>query len=242
MHDQSNSALLGTSALDSTTDESLALKISLEEHQEIMAKLASLAHLPAGHLEKTDELYLEQQLTDLLGFSVAAELADHRLNHSVGIMAAQPHLLRSPTDVLEAHGKYLEAGLATQRGGFGWFTENGELTTQGIEREKYYFAVQLQYLEHWHREAESLRTWYKYRKMVMINPSEEVAVVGVVGDIGPSTWMQQQFAASPEIIREGNVWSQKTLGHVFLFFVDDPDGTIPLGPVSMRWQSKEAIV
>lgn len=242
MHNQFSSAQLGISELDSVTDESLAIKISLDEHQEIMAKLASLAHLPAGHLEKTDELYLEQQLTDLLGFPVAAELADHRLNHSVGIMAAQSHLLRSPTDVLEAHGKHLEAGLAGKRGGFGWFTENGELTTQGIEREKYYFAVQLHYLADWHHQTEELRNWYRYRKMVMINPSEEVAVVGVVGDIGPSAWMQHQFGASPEIIREGNVWSQKTLGHVFLFFVDDPDDTIPLGPVSMRWQSKEVLV
>lgn len=242
MLDQSNSAFFSAGAHAATSDQSLALKLSQEEHQEIMAKLSSLAHLPAGHLEKTEELYLEQQLTDLLGFTVAAELADHRLNHSVGVMMAQPHLQRSPTDVLQAHGKYLEAGMAKYRSGFGWFTENGELTTQSIEREKYYFAVQLHYLTIWHQQAEELHAWYKYRKMVMINPSEETAVVGVVGDIGPSAWMQYQFAASPEVIRDGAVWSQKALGHVFLFFVDDPDGTIPLGPVSMRWQAKEVIV
>lgn len=242
MSSQTSTSALGFSKLDPASDESLALQISLEEHQEIMAKLTSLSHLPAGHLEKTEELYLEQQLTDLLGFTVTAELADHRLNHSVGIMVAQSHLRRSPTDVLEAHGKYTEAGLARDRGGFGWFTENGELTTQGIEREKYCFAVQLHYLNIWHQQAEELRNWYKYRKMVVVNPSEEMAVVGVIGNIGPDSWIQEQFAASPEIIREGNIWSQKTLGHVFLFFVDDPDDTIPLGPVSMRWQSRKTAV
>lgn len=221
---------------------SLAMSISQEEHQEIMAKMTRLTHLPAGHLDKTDELYLEQQLTDLLGFTVAAELAEHRLNHSVGVMAARPHLMRTPTDTLISHAQYLEAGISPNRSAFGWFTDTGELTAKGIMREKYAFSAQLFYLPTWQQDFAVLKQWYQYRKMIVINPGEEKAVVGVIADIGPAMWMQHQFGGSPEVIREGMIWSPKTQGHVFLFFVDDPDDTIPLGPVDMRWQQKEVIV
>ncbi len=217
----------------------LVAEISKEEHQEIMAKLSSMSHLPAGHLDKMQELYLEQQLTDLLRFPVTAELAEHRLNHSVGVLAAQPHLKRSPTDVLAAHSKYFEAGLGAYRSAFGWFTDNGELTTKGIEREAYSFTLPLHYLPTWNKHSQELTTWYKYRKMIVINPAEEKAVVGAVCDIGPSQWMQYQFGGSPEVVREGKIWSQKSLGHVFLFFVDDPDDTISLGAIDLRWQAQE---
>ncbi len=243
MNDHTVAALLkkNTKPIGNEVDP-LVTKISQEEHQEIMAKMASLTHLPAGHLDKTDELYLEQQLTDLLGFTVAAELADHRLNHSVGIMAARSHLMRSPTDTLASHAQYLEAGIAATRSAFGWFTDNGELTSKSLTREKYAISAQLFYLPTWHQDSTKLKQWYQYRKMIVINPNEEKAVVGVIADVGPALWMQHQFGGSPEIIREAMVWSPKTQGHVFLFFVDDPDDTIPLGPVDMRWQPKEVIL
>ncbi|HCC84197.1 MAG TPA: hypothetical protein DEP87_00720 [Candidatus Pacebacteria bacterium] len=207
--------------------------VSEEEYREVINKLIATVHLPAGHLPKTDELYLEQQLTDLLGFPITAELENHRLNHSIGIMGAEQHLKRNPTDDLPNHDAFQEAGMAPNRGAFGWFTENGELTPAAINREKYYFAVQLMYLSNWNVDHDDLKPWYKFRKMVMINPAEELAVVGVIGDAGPALWVQKQFGGSPEVIREGKVWSPKAQGHVLLYFVDDPENQIPLGVVRL---------
>ena len=211
----------------------LALDISLTEHREIMAKLTAHVNSPAGHLERETELYLEQQLSEILGFKVRAELEGQRLNHSIGIMGAEQHLSRFPGDELAQHDAYLEAGIAPNRGAFGWFAENGQLTEQSIAREKYYFAVQLMYLPDWDSKHAELKPWYKFRKMIVINPSEQMAVVGVVADAGPAMWVKKQFGGSPEIIREGKIWSQASKGKVLLLFVDDENDQIPLGPISL---------
>jgi len=212
--------------------------ISSEEHDEIMSKMIGFAHMPSGHLDKNDEMYLEQQLTDMLGFEVAAELDGHRLNHTIGIMGGEQHLKRFPTDDLSQHDAYTEAGIAGNRGAFGWFTKNGELTPKAIAQEKYYFAVQTLYLPDWNQNHKDLKPWYKFRKMIVVNPSEQVAVVGVVGDAGPSKWVQKQFGGSPEIIREGKIWTPKTKGHILMFFVDDPNDEIPLGVIDLSWKEQ----
>ena len=219
-------------AQEKTKDKLLA-EVSQEEHEEIMKKLESIVQMPPGHMEKETELYLEQQLSEILNFEVTAELEGQRLNHSIGIMGGEQHLYRFPGDSLGQHDAYQEAGIAPNRGAFGWFTENGELTEKAIAREKYYFAVQTLYLPNWNTEHPTLKPWYKFRKMVAINPAERVAVVAVVGDAGPAAWVQKQFGGSPEVIREGKIWSPKSRGRVLLLFVDDPDDKIPLGPISL---------
>lgn len=225
-------------AAHSKKDDKLASSISQEEHQEIISKMISFVNMPAGHLNKEDELYLEQQLTDMLGFEVTAELDEKRLNHTIGIMGGEQHLNRYPGDSLENHDAHREAGIAPNRGAFGWFTENGELTQKAIQREKYYFATQLMYLPEWNQKHSELKPWYKFRKMIVINPAEEVAIVGVVGDAGPAMWVKKQFGGSPEIIREGKIWSPKSKGHVLLFFVDDPEDKIPLGKIDLNWKKE----
>jgi hypothetical protein len=216
----------------------LALDLSATEYQEIIAKLNSYVNGPAGHLETDSQLYLEQQLSLILGFDVRHELDGKKLNHSIGIMGAEQHLLRYPGDSLDQHDAYREAGLAPKRGAFSWFTEAGELTEEAILKEKYYFAVQLMYLPNWNQDYPELKPWYKYRKMIMINPSEQMAVVGVIADAGPAAWVQKQFGGSPEVIREGKVWSNNSRGRVILLFVDDPADNIPLGPIDISFTAR----
>lgn len=220
-------------ALEKEEDDLLA-EVTQEEYEAILEKLQASVQLPPGHLEKETELYLEQQLSSMLGFEVVAELEGQRLNHSVGIMGGEQHLRRFPSDNLGQHDAYLEAGMAPNRGAFGWFTENGELTADAIAREKYYFAVQTLYLPNWNSQYQTLKPWYKFRKMVVINPAEKKAVVGVVGDAGPAAWVQKQFGGSPEVIREGKVWSPDSRGRVMLLFVDDPEDEVPLGPINLE--------
>lgn len=228
-------------AKETEQQDELKAEISREEHNEIFAKMVGMVNRPPGHLAKDEELYLEQQLADILGFEVTAELDEHRLNHSIGIMGGEQHLKRFAGDDLSQHDAYLEAGMAPGRGAFGWFTENGQLTVEAIQREKYYFAVQTLYLSDWNSNYQELKPWYKYRKMVMINPAEEIAIVGVVGDAGPAQWVKKQFGGSPEVIREGKVWSPKSKGRVILWFVDDPENKIPLGPVNLSWDNLQQI-
>lgn len=208
-------------------------QVTAEEHQAIMDKMQQVVQMPPGQLPKEEELYLEQQLSDMLGFEVTAELEGNRLNHTFGIMGGEQHLRRFPSDTLDQHDAYLEAGIAPNRGAFGWFTENGELTPKAIEREKYYLAVQTLYLPDWNQRHAELKPWYKFRKMVVVNPAEHTAVVAVVGDAGPALWVNKQYGGSPEIIREGKIWSKKTRGRVILLFVNDPEDSIPLGPINL---------
>jgi hypothetical protein len=217
------------------------VEVTADEHQEILNKMKSFVTSPPGHLPRQEELYLEQQLTDMLGFEVLAELEGHRLNHSIGIMGGEQHLKRFPTDTLEQHDAVREAGIAPNRGAFGWFTDQGQLTAKAIEREKYYFAVQTLYLPDWNTNHAQLKPWYKFRKMIAINPAEEVAVVGVVGDAGPALSVKKQFGGSPEVIREAKIWSPKARGRVLLFFVDDPNDEIPLGVIDLSVASRQKL-
>lgn len=204
-------------------------QLSEEEKQAIISKMIAYVNLPPGHLAKQEELYLEQQLSDILKFDVTASLDNHRLNHSLGIMGSEQHLFRYPGDSLAKHDAFLEAGIAPGRGAFGWFTQNGELTTDSVMMEKYYFAVQTLYLPDWNTNYKELKPWYKFRKMVAVNPNEGLAIVGVVGDAGPALWVKKQFGGSPEVIREGKIWSPKSKGRVILYFVDDPTDEVALG-------------
>lgn len=235
-----NPMLSNTSNNNQVLDEKsrkVALDISEQEHQEIIAKLSSYVNSPAGHLERETELYLEQQLSEILGFKVRTELDNHRLNHSIGVMGSEQHLLRFPGDQIQDHDMFQEAGIAPNRGAFGWFTENGQLTKEAILREKYYFAVQLMYLPDWNQNNQELKPWYKFRKMIVINPTEQVAVVAVIADAGPAMWVKKQFGGSPEVIREGKIWSPNSKGKVMLLFVDDEENRIPLGPISLDFKT-----
>jgi len=220
-------------ALGSQTHDQLLTQVTLEERQAVLNKMKAQVQMPAGHLPAPEQLYLEQQLSDMLGFSVVAELEGHHLNHSIGIMGGEQHLKRHPTDDLSQHDGYRESGIAPNRGAFGWFTQQGQLTPEAILHEKYYFAVQTMYLPEWNTTNAELKPWFKFRKMIAINPADEMAVVGVVGDAGPALWVQKQFGGSPEVIREGKIWSKAARGHVMLFFVDDPQNQVPLGPISL---------
>jgi len=221
-------------ALEEKNKDTVLAEVTEAEYQSVLEKMQSVVMQPPGHLDQQEELYLEQQLADMLGFEVTAELDGHRLNHSIGIMGGEQHLPRFPGDTLAQHDAFQEAGITANRGAFGWFTENGVLTEKAIQEEKYYFAVQTLYLPDWNSNHKELKPWYKFRKMIAINPAEQVAVVGVVGDAGPAQWVNKQFGGSPEVIREAKIWSKESRGRVILLFVDDPEDTVPLGIINLE--------
>ncbi len=212
-------------------DAPLLSSVTKEEYQSIMDKMVQLLQLPAGQLAEESELYLEQQLSDILGFDVVAEYENHRPLFSTGIMKAVPHLKRSPTDTLLNHTNYHEAGINQSRSIFGWFGSGSDLDPAIIAAEKYFITIPLYFDPAWQTDATELKNWYKFRKAIIINPANRVAVVCVIGDIGPNTITRKQFGGSPELIHEGKIWSPQAAGRVLLLFVDDKENSVPLGPI-----------
>lgn len=172
------------------------------------------------------------------GIPARASLEGEHLNTVYGYTGAEQHLIRFPGDTIKKHDEFQEAGMAPNRGGYGYFTESGKLTPEGILREKYYVAVQTLYLPDWEKRWKYLVNWYKWRKIIIVNVENGNAVVAVIGDAGPASWTGKHFGGSPEVMNSlGGPKYRK--GRVLLYFVDDPENKIPLGPVDYNKVKQE---
>lgn len=178
-----------------------------------------------GQEEKLGEKVIQQAT----GVPVRASLEGEHLNTVYGYIGAEQHLRRFPGDTLAKH-EYQAEGMAPGLGAWGYFTEDGKPTQDTIMREKYYVAVQTLYLPDWERRVRYLRDWYKWRKVIVVDADRGTAVVAVVGDAGPAAWTGKHFGGSPEIMHALGGPKYKK-GRVLLYFVDDPENKIPLGPV-----------
>lgn len=216
-----------------TATEAVSL-ITAEESKVILQKLQQWASGSVASPTADEVVYLEQQLSDILGCTVVSELEGKRLPFASGRIKALPHLKRFPTDTLSLHDAVLEAGLQQHRSRFGWFVNGPELTEAVIEQEQYSLTVPLFSLPNWSFEAAELEQFFRWRKVVIVNPFEALAVVGVIGDIGPERWLQYQCGAVPEVIRQLQAWSPKSQGRVVLFLVDDPSNEVQLGVRSLN--------
>jgi len=141
-------------------------------------------------------------------------------------------LPRYPGDTVSQHDEYQKSGITPGLGSWGYFARSkSELTEDLEQKEKYYVAVQTLYLSDWPTRFKYLRDWYKYRKVVVVNPINGKSVVAVIADAGPASWTGKHFGGSPEVMAYLglNVGMQK--GPVVLYFVDDPEDEVSLGPL-----------
>ena len=211
---------------------------SSQPSEDFLTAIKTLLPRQYGHLNSESETQMEKIIKDKFGITAVNELDGNKLNHSYGLIGAEQHLPRFPGDQVTFHNSFLGSGITPGRGAWGYFANSREdLTPDLIEKEKYYFAVQTLYLSDWSTRLSYLRDWYKFRKMIAINPANGKTIVGVVGDSGPAMWTGKHFGGSPEIMSylELNVGKQK--GAVLLYFVDDPGDKVPLGPVEYNLQS-----
>ena len=187
----------------------------------------------ARPLTGEEEKLLEQIVERLLGIKAKASLEGEHLNTTLGIIGLEQHLRRYPEDGLTSHGEgeILHAGMAPGLGAWGHFASSkAELSPSLTEKERWYAVVQTMYLPEWKRRSPYLRDWYRYRKVLIINTENGNAVVGAIADAGPAAWTGKHFGGSPEIMQSlGGPQYRK--GPVLLFFVDDPQNQIPLGPI-----------
>jgi hypothetical protein len=184
-------------------------------------------------LTRNEEKVLEQVIGNVVGVEARASLEGEHLNTTYGYIGAEQHLRRFPGDTLLQHGRgsVLSEGIAPGLGAWGYFASSkGELTPELEETEKWYAVVQTLYLPDWYTRLPYLREWYKYRKVLIVNTENGNAVVASIADSGPAAWTGKHFGGSPEVMRYlGGLRYKK--GPVLVFFVDDPENKIPLGPV-----------
>lgn len=189
-------------------------------------------HTPTK-LEPETASKIEEAIYAATGLRAKAVLEGQELNHQVGYIGYEQHLRRFPGDNLIEHDDEQIAGVAPGLGAWGYFARSrSTFTTQDYLREKYYVVAQTLYLPNWQQDFVKLRDWYKYRKILVINPANGTAVVGDMGDAGPAHWTGKQFGASPETMKALDLHKGPRKGLVLFLFLDDPDNQIPLGPLT----------
>lgn len=197
--------------------------------KEILPPITDRTALP--FLTHEQEKVIGRFITQATKIKAVATLEGEHLNTSYGITGYEQHLQRYPGDTIDQHDEIRLAGIAPGRGAWGWFSvSRGSMTEQEYLYEKYYVAVQTLYLPDWHKRWSYLKDWYKYRKVIVVNPENGVAVVAVVGDSGPAVWTEKHFGGSPETMNALGGPKYRS-GRVLLFFVDDVENKVPLGPV-----------
>lgn len=181
--------------------------------------------LPSNQRLLTDkeEQAVAAAVSKTLGLAASFSLDGQRLNNQWGLMGLEQHLLRFPGDTLSGRS-FSQVGLAPNRGAFGYFTDP--------DQEKFYVAVQTLYLPDWNQKAKTLKDWYKFRKVLVVNPRSGAAVVAVIGDAGPAKFTGRQFGGSPQLMNDLGFYPKTHEGRVLLLFLDDPNNQVPLGPVS----------
>ncbi|MEN9407866.1 MAG: hypothetical protein RLZZ455_1082 [Candidatus Parcubacteria bacterium] len=188
------------------------------------------------------EQRIAEILSDRFGFRVSAELEGKRLNRTYGKIGAEQHLARYPGDTMETHfdsaddsTKYYSSGMAPGLGAWRHFAPSRfEMTQKDVDREKYYIAVQTFLAPGFRDNVREYSEFFKYRKMLVVNPQNGKAMVVVIGDAGPAEWTKKSLGGSPEVMKYLERVDGKQVGAVLYYFIDDPNDTIPLGPIEIR--------
>jgi len=228
--------LLSPMTLPSLTREHTTVVRTESTADSLKRTLAPISpHTPAK-LELDQASKIEAAILASTGLPAKVILEGQQLNHQVGYIGYEQHLRRYPGDTILEHDDEQIAGVAPGLGAWGYFARSKqEFTTQDYLREKYYSVAQTLYLPNWNTDFVKLRDWYKYRKILVINPANGTAVVTVLGDAGPAKWTGKQFGGSPETMKALNLHKGPRKGLVLFLFLEDPENQIPLGPVTEKF-------
>lgn len=193
-------------------------------------------------LDPDEETAIIETLNKNFGFKVTAQLDNIRLNRNYGLIGGEQHLYRFPGDNLYAHAdstvdwaKYGSAGIAPGLGAWGYFAPSKQEFTEVIkQREKYYLAIQTFLAPGFAENVAKYRDFFKFRKVLVVNPKTGQAIVAVIGDAGPAEWTGKHLGGSPEVMDRLGLAEGPRKGPVLYFFIDDAKDEVPLGPVKVR--------
>lgn len=223
-------------------DDSVKLMGASNKNLELASHIQEKLPKEVKVLSKEEERNIESIITKDTHIKVVSEMDNKRLNRTYGIIGGEQHLYRYPGDTVYAHARnatdwamYGGAGIAPGLGAWGYFAPSKEhFTPKDEERERYYLAVQTFLSSGYSERVAEYRDFYKYRKMLVLNPKTGQAVVAVIADAGPAEWTGKHLGGSPEVMHELGLAGGPRKGPVLYFFVDDPEDKIPLGPVRLE--------
>ena len=221
------------------------VKVAAEEAQKIDKSAFLIADLSGSlpdqvrPLSQDEEVKISDILSKSFGMDIKPEINGLRLNRSYGLIGAEQHLARFPGDTMGSHfdneedaKKYYSSGMAPGLGAWGYFTTSqSQMTKEDTDREKYYIAVQTFLSPDFNSKVAEYRDFYKYRKMLVVNPQNGKAVIADIGDAGPAEWTGKHLGGSPEVMKYLERVDGSGRGPVLYFFIEDPNNTVPLGPI-----------
>ncbi len=231
-----------TAILAETITPDATPEVTHHSPEQLRERLQSTLPLQVNQLTSDQEMQVEHVLSEFFGMKVSAELNGMRLNRSYGYIGAEQHLMRFAGDTILSHfatddefQKFSASGMAPGRGAWGYFAPSfEEMTQQDVEREKYYIAVQTFLSPGWEEHTQEMYNFFKFRKMLMVNPENGKAMVVVIGDAGPAEWTGKHLGGSPEVMRYLERVDGAQKGPVVYMFIDDPENRVPLGPVQSK--------
>ena len=199
--------------------------------------------LPSSVVPLTPEQ--EERITGILslrfGITVSAQINGIRLNQNYGYIGEEQHLVRYPgdsmatmfTSQLDAQ-RYWGSGMAPGRGAWGYWTDSAsDLTSQDILEEKWYIAVPTFLSPGYNEHVKLYNEFFKYRKMLVVNPQNGKAMVADIADSGPAPWTGKQLGGSPEVMSYLDRQDGAQKGPVLYFFIQDSQN-VPLGPIEVK--------
>lgn len=212
----------------------------VDKKAQLMKDLSSVLPKEVQPLTAEQETIIAQKMSETFSMKVSAELQGKRLNRNYGLIGAEQHLMRYPGDTMETHfatpeeQTFAPSGMAPGRGAWGYFASSqGAMTEKDVQREKYYIAVQTFLAPGYNDNVNAYYNFFKFRKMLVINPENGKAMVTVIGDSGPAEFTGKHLGGSPEVMRYLERVDGAAKGPVLYFFIDDPTDTIPLGPIPL---------
>lgn len=223
----------------SNTQPPLAQTRQLDKKSAMAIDLALSIPREVRPLEKNEEEEIVKTLSDYYGFKVSAELEGIRMNRNYGLIGAEQHLPRFPGDSVDKQLKtpdeiamFYRSGITPGLGAWRYFANSEqELTEKDIEREKWYIAAPTFAAPGFNENVKEYKEFFKYRKVLVVNSKTGQAVVTDIADAGPGQSTGKHLGGSPEVMHYLGLGEGPRKGAVVYFFIDDPNDTIPLGPI-----------
>ncbi len=216
-------------------------KKNIDQKAFLISDLSNVLPKQVRPLDQTEESQISQILSRSFGLDVKPTLEGKRLNTTYGIIGKEQHLARFPGDSIDTHfdnttdsAKFSSEGMAPGLSAWGYFAKSQtQMTTKDSDREKYYIAVQTFLSQDFSERFAQYRDFYKYRKMLVVNPTNGRAIVADIADAGPAPWTGKQLGGSAEVMSYLERVDGAGRGAVLYFFIDDPNNKVPLGPIDI---------
>ncbi len=193
-------------------------------------------------LDPMEESVIANILSNNFGLQIKPEIDGIKLNRSYGLIGGEQHLYRYPGDNLYQHADttsdwamFGDAGIAPGLGAWGYFAPSRvDFSDKDRLRERYYIAVQTFLTPGYNENVKKYSEFFKYRKMLVVNPRTGQSVVTDIADAGPSEYTGKHLGGSPEVMHLLGLAGGPRKGAVIYFFIDDPQDVVPLGSIKAK--------